>query len=206
MEYPKFTIIMRGYTKEEAFKIAKNIDGLEENFAIEVTLNTLNAFEIIRLLNENFGNHLKVGAGTVRNLKEAEEAIANNAQFLLGPHVFSKEIFDLAKKNQVLTIPGAFTPSEIVNQFEMGADIVKVFPARTLGADYFKDIQAPLGKIPLMAVGGINFENYQSFFKKGASFVGIGSSIFNGRKILDMGDMEIRGMLRKYIEKLQEVN
>ena len=78
-----------------------------------------------------------------------------------------------------ITVPAAFSPTEIQQMIDMGADIVKVFPAGQLGPDYIKAVQAPLGKLPLMVVGGVNVDNVQSYFDKGATYAGIGSGIFD---------------------------
>lgn len=195
---------MRGYSNEAALRIARNLKGLEDYFAIEVTMNTQDALAIIRQLHQEFSPTLKVGAGTVRNLTQAQEAVDAGAVFILGPHTFSENIFEFCKVHNILAIPGAYTPSEIHQQLELGADIVKVFPASTLGTSYLKDIQAPLGDLPLMAVGGINPENYQQFLDGGASYVGIGSGIFQGKKIELLNDNEIREILESYTNILRE--
>lgn len=181
--YPKYTIILRGSTLQQAELIASSLLPYANEFAIEVTLNTNHAFDIIEILNKNYSNHLNIGAGTVRTAWEAKEAISRGAKFLLGPHKFSQEVFEIASRNEVLTIPAAMTPSEIIDMLEKGADIVKVFPATVVSPRFFKDIQAPLGKLPLMAVGGINKNNAKDFLNHGASYVGIGSGMFNSHDL-----------------------
>lgn len=204
MTYPKCTIILRGCTNEDALRVVQNLSGFEKYFAVEVTLNTEGALEIISRLTKEYGDSIQIGAGTVRNITDATAAIKAGAQFLLGPHIFEPEIFELAKEKKIVTVPGAFSPSEIIHQFQLGADIVKVFPASSVGADFFKDVQAPLGRLKLMAVGGVNQNNLKEYFDKGASFVGIGSGIFGGKKISDLSDIDIRKSYEYYREIIEE--
>lgn len=177
--YPKYTIIMRGYTLEQSEAIIQAMEGLEDKFAVEMTMNTPNCIEYIKKLSEKYGENRIIGAGTIRTLKDAQEAIAAGAKFLLGPHQFSRDIFDYAKKFNVMTVPSAMTPTEINQMFESGADIVKIFPAAVLTPRFFKDVQAPLGKLPLMAVGGVSTKNAKQFLNDGATYLGMGSGLFN---------------------------
>ncbi|MGO2084035.1 bifunctional 4-hydroxy-2-oxoglutarate aldolase/2-dehydro-3-deoxy-phosphogluconate aldolase [Vagococcus sp.] len=190
-DYPKFTIIMRGYTYEQAEAILLAMEGMEDKFAVEMTLNTPNAIEHIEKLNNKFGKRIYIGAGTVRTLKDAEEAIKAGAKFLLGPHVFTASMLELAKRKGVISVPAAMTPSEVNEMFSLGADIVKIFPASVVTPRFFKDIQAPLGQLPLMGVGGISSLNSQEFFANGASYLGMGSGIFN---VEDIQNLEIKNL------------
>ena len=106
-----------------------------------------------------------IGAGTVLTFSQADQAIAGGAKFLLGPKIFNTN-FSLAKERGVVTVPSAFTPSEIQVMFDEGADIVKVFPAVTVGPTYFKQLAGPFGIRPLMAVGGVTIDNIAAFKKQ----------------------------------------
>ncbi|MDT2849035.1 bifunctional 4-hydroxy-2-oxoglutarate aldolase/2-dehydro-3-deoxy-phosphogluconate aldolase [Vagococcus carniphilus] len=198
-EYPRFTIIMRNYSYEEAEAILIAMEDLNDQFAVEMTLNTENAIEHIKKLNEQFGSKFYIGAGTVRNIKDAKDAIDAGARFLLGPHHFTKEMFNLAKKHQVLTVPAAMTPSEVDEMIELGADIVKIFPATAVGPQFFKDIQAPLGNLPLMAVGGISSENAKEFLDNKTTYLGIGSGIFNSYDIKNKDISKLRESLNQFL-------
>ena len=105
----------------------------------------------------------------------------------------------------VVSVPGAFSPSEIRQSFLDGADIVKIFPAGRLGSRYVSDIQAPLGKMPLMVVGGIGTSNVQEYFAAGASFAGIGSGIFLKEDILNENEEGIRGSIAAMEEKMKSM-
>lgn len=175
---PKVTVILRGYETKQVLTVVEQLVGTKVN-SIEVASNSPHAMESIAAARKEFGAEVHVGAGTVKNAELARRAIAAGAEFMLSPIMFTQEIFDLAKEAGVITVPAAFSPTEIQKMIDMGADIVKVFPAGQLGPDYLKAVQAPLGKLPLMVVGGVNVANVQSYFDKGATYAGIGSGIFD---------------------------
>ncbi|HCE12956.1 bifunctional 4-hydroxy-2-oxoglutarate aldolase/2-dehydro-3-deoxy-phosphogluconate aldolase [Enterococcus sp.] len=179
IDYPRFTIIMRGYTYEQADAILRAIKGYEQYFAVEMTLNTDHALQHISRLNDKYGEQILIGAGTVRTLTDAKAAVEAGAKFLLGPHTFSQEMLHFAKENEVIAVPAAMTPSEINDMFDHGADIVKIFPAAVVTPRFFSDVQAPLGELPLMAVGGISINNAPDFLAQGARYLGFGSNLFN---------------------------
>ncbi len=196
---PKVTVILRGYETRQVLTVVEQLVGTKVN-SIEVASNSPHAMESIAAARKEFGAEVHVGAGTVKNAELARQAIAAGAEFMLSPIMFTQEIFDLAKEAGVITVPAAFSPTEIQKMIDMGADIVKVFPAGQLGPDYLKAVQAPLGKLPLMVVGGVNVANVQSYFDKGATYAGIGSGIF------DPADIEAcdAPKLAASIKKLEE--
>lgn len=175
---PKVTVILRGYETKQVLSVVEQLVGTRVN-SIEVASNSPHAMESIAAARKEFGDGVHVGAGTVKNAEIARAAIDAGAEFMLSPIMFTQEIMDLAKGSGVITVPAAFSPSEIQRMVDMGADIVKVFPAGQLGPEYIKAVQAPLGKLPLMVVGGVNVANVQSYFDKGATYAGIGSGIFD---------------------------
>jgi 2-dehydro-3-deoxyphosphogluconate aldolase/(4S)-4-hydroxy-2-oxoglutarate aldolase len=184
INYPRFTIIMRGYTYDQAEAVLSSMKGLENEFAVEITLNTKGALDQIKKLRIKFGEDIFIGAGTVRTISDAKGAISAGAQFLLGPHMFTTQILALAKQEKVLAVPAAMTPSEINEMITKGADIVKIFPASVVTPRFFTDVQAPLGKLPLMGVGGISTTNAKEFFDHGASYLGIGSNLFQNQDLI----------------------
>lgn len=196
---PKVTVILRGYETKQVLTVVEQLVGTKVN-SIEVASNSPHAMESIAAARKEFGAEVHVGAGTVKNAELARQAIASGAEFMLSPIMFTQEIFDLAKEAGVITVPAAFSPTEIQKMIDMGADIVKVFPAGQLGPDYLKAVQAPLGKLPLMVVGGVNVANVQSYFDRGATYAGIGSGIF------DPADIEAcdAPKLAASIKKLEE--
>ena len=177
----KIVAILRGIQADDVLKIAGALcDGGVK--IIEVTLNSPNALLVIEQLNSAYGNQLLVGAGTVLDVSDSKAAIAAGAKFLISPNV-DIAVIKAAKNAGILSIPGAFTPTEIVTAHNNGADIVKVFPAPD--AAYIKNILAPLNHIKLMPTGGINLTNIKSFKDAGATAFGIGSSLVNNQSIID---------------------
>lgn len=152
-------------------------------FNLEITSNTDNWDKIIKAVIEEKLDNIVVGAGTILNMELLKKAIDVGSQFILSPIMMSKEMLDYCKQNNVISVPAAFSPSEIYEMYEGGADIIKLFPAVDLPPRYIKDISAPLGKIPLMVVGGIGVNNLKDYFNAGAQYAGIGSGICNKEEL-----------------------
>lgn len=199
-EYPTFTVIMRGYTPEQADAIMQAMAGFENQFGVEVTMNTPHALDIIEEGNAQYGDRIKIGAGTVTTLTEAQDAIAKGSKFMLSPIEFTDDIFAYAKQHGVITVPAAMTPTEVHTMFEKGADIVKVFPATTVGSGFFKAIQAPLGKLPLMAVGGVSIDNAKALLTHGTSYLGIGSKMFNAEDLANRNVAGLAASLQAFVD------
>ena len=201
-QFPKITVILRGYTYEQVRCVVKNLVGTRLN-AVEITTNSPDVFTTIRKISEEFGKDVYVGAGTVLNMEHAKAAVEAGSTFLLSPIMLDQEILDFCKEKGVISVPAAFSPSEVWKMAQGGADIVKIFPAGRVGSQYFADVQAPLGKLPLMAVGGVNGEDVQEYLDKGASFAGIASGIFKKEDILNQNEEGIRESIRQFEERVQ---
>lgn len=132
--------------------------------------------ETITSLKTLFGNDMLIGAGTVITLEQVQAASGAGADFILAPNT-DREVIELAKSMNLVAIPGAFTPSEIMTAWNAGADIVKLFPAANLGIPYIKAIRGPINHVPLMAVGGVDETNIKAFLDNGYMSCGIGSNI-----------------------------
>ncbi|GAF24010.1 bifunctional 4-hydroxy-2-oxoglutarate aldolase/2-dehydro-3-deoxy-phosphogluconate aldolase [Shouchella hunanensis] len=155
---------------------------------IEVTLNSPQALHGIARLKKAFGTEIIIGAGTVLDPESAKAAIDSGADFLLSPTV-NEETIKLTKRYGKVSIPGAFTPTEILSAYECGADFIKVFPAR-MGPEYIKDIKGPLPHIPLVPTGGVNERNVQAFLSAGGVACGIGSSLVNTSEAVTKQSLE----------------
>jgi 2-dehydro-3-deoxyphosphogluconate aldolase/(4S)-4-hydroxy-2-oxoglutarate aldolase len=142
---------------------------------LEITLNSRDALNSIKETSKEWGDKLLVGAGTVLTPDEAQLAVAAGAKFILSPSLDLPTI-QKTKELGALSIPGAFTATEIVTAWRNGAGMVKVFPA-SVGPAYFRDLRGPLPHIPLMPTGGVNLENIRQFQKAGAAAFGIGSAL-----------------------------
>ena len=147
--------------------------------AIEVTMNTDAATSIISRLKsfaKPFG--IQVGAGTVRNLKDLDKALAAGAEFIVSPNTVEAVIRKCVEEN-IPDIPGALTPTEVQNAYEFGASCVKIFPVSHVGGpSYIKALRGPFRDIPLLACGGVSTENVADYFKSGVNLVAFGGSIF----------------------------
>jgi 2-dehydro-3-deoxyphosphogluconate aldolase/(4S)-4-hydroxy-2-oxoglutarate aldolase len=145
--------------------------------AIEVTLNTDRAEEIISAHRPHVPTGKLLGMGTVRNGEEARKAVDAGAMFLVTPNV-DREVIQYAASHKVPVIVGAMTPTEVYAAWSAGAAMVKVFPCTVLGPQHIRDLLGPFEAIPLVAVGGVNRGNVNAYFEAGAAAVGIGSSLF----------------------------
>ncbi|MEX2784636.1 bifunctional 4-hydroxy-2-oxoglutarate aldolase/2-dehydro-3-deoxy-phosphogluconate aldolase [Streptococcus sp. H49] len=199
-DYRRFTVIIRGYNLQQADKIINVLREYAQYFTVEIALNTKDSLPMLRFLSAKYGQKIFIGAGTVKTLEDAKAAVGAGAQFLLSPHGFTQSMLDYSKAEGILAIPGAMTPSEINEQFTMGADIVKIFPAETVGSQFFEAVQSPLGSLPLMAVGGINAVNFKDFFNKGAMYIGMGGGIFRNLNIDTVSEATIRELLEVYLK------
>ena len=128
------------------------------------------------------------GAGTVLTEEQVRATKQAGGKFVISPNTDVK-VITLSKELGMLSIPGAMTPSEIMCAYNAGADIVKLFPAASLGTGYIKDIRAPINHIPLMATGGVSVDNFADFLKAGCCSAGVGSFL-SDRKLIAAGDWD----------------
>jgi len=178
LEY-KIVSIIRGADPNDVLKIAEALHegGIK---ILEVAFNSPNALSVIKELSLKMENKLLIGMGTVLDTATAKQAIEAGAKFIISPS-YSDGIIQTTKQLGAVSIPGAYTPTEIVNAFNAGGDIIKVFPASS-NVNYIKEIRAPLPHIPLMPTGGVTLGNIKEFQKAGAAAFGIGSSLVNTKE------------------------
>jgi 2-dehydro-3-deoxyphosphogluconate aldolase/(4S)-4-hydroxy-2-oxoglutarate aldolase len=143
---------------------------------IEVTMSTPKAIHGIEKLVDTFGDKIVVGVGTVLDPATAASAIHAGAQFVFSP-VTNTAVIEVTKRLGKVCVPGAYTPTEILNAWAAGADIVKVFPATSLGPCYFKDLLAPMPFLKLTPTGGVDLKTAPDWIKAGAVCLGAGSSL-----------------------------
>ena len=173
--------VIRADTIETAEKIIEAIvaGGIT---AIEVTMTVPNAFELIKKLDKKYqDSDVVLGAGSVTDVVSAKNSIDAGAKYIVGP-TFDQEVVNICNEFQVPVIPGAMTPTEVVNAMKAGADIVKVFPATLFGPKIIKAIKGPIPHAPLLPTGGVNLDNVQDWFEAGATAVGVGSALSKGWK------------------------
>ena len=177
----KIVAILRGMPPKEIMPVANALyaGGIR---ILEITLNSTDALPLIEQLSVAFKGRMLIGAGTVLNTADAANAIAAGAAFLISPSL-DISVIKAANDAGVVSIPGAYTPTEILTAHNHGADIVKVFPA--MDAAYIKNILAPLNHIRVMPTGGIDATNIRLFAATGAVAFGIGSALVNNKTSVD---------------------
>lgn len=171
--------------------------------ALEVTMETPGALDMIKQLKKVLGDKVLVGAGTVLNADMANQAIDAGSDFVFSPN-FDEDTVKTTIARGKISIPGVMTPTEILNAHHTGADLVKVFPASVLGARYFKELQGPLGHIKMMPTGGVGLDNVQEFIKNGAVAVGVGGSLMDKQALAANNYDVLTENARKLIEKIRE--
>ena len=175
--------------------------GLE---AIEVTMNTEGAEGIVSRFRAAVPEGKYLGMGTIRNVIEAERAKNAGAMFMVTPNL-DRMVIARANTHGIPIIAGAFTPTEVYQAWDSGADMVKVFPCRTGGPVYIRELRGPFDRIPLVAVGGVTFANVQEYLAAGAVAVGVGASLF-GADAMRQRDMEEVGRnLKQFISRCRPI-
>lgn len=196
-QFSTATSILRGYDADQACGVARVLVGSKVK-NMEIALNTDGAFETIRALSEGFSDKLNIGAGTVLTLEQLKRAADAGACFVLAPSMMSQEMVDFCHENSILCIPGAYSPSEIRECFQRGADIVKVFPANELSKSYARKVCEPLGDLKLMAVGGVNEKTLPEYLAGGYAYVGSAGGIFKKADILAGNEDAMRASLKAF--------
>jgi 2-dehydro-3-deoxyphosphogluconate aldolase/(4S)-4-hydroxy-2-oxoglutarate aldolase len=168
---------------------------------IEITMNTPGAAEIIRYALEHESEGLNIGAGTVCTKEDLDNALEAGARFIVTP-IINKKVIKSCVKKGIPVFPGGFSPTELYNAWSYGAAMVKIYPATSLGADYIKDLKAPLNNIKVLPTGGINLENMQDFLKAGADGLGIGGQLFDKQLIRDKDWAGLKLHFERFVQKL----
>ncbi|TKK71587.1 bifunctional 4-hydroxy-2-oxoglutarate aldolase/2-dehydro-3-deoxy-phosphogluconate aldolase [Ilyomonas limi] len=174
----KIVAIMRGMPPKDSISLANALYKGGINM-LEITLNSPDALSVIEELSQQFKDKMLIGAGTVLTAQEATDAINAGAQFIISP-ALDIDVIKTTKNAGKVSIPGAYTPTEIVQAQRSGADIIKVFPAPN--AAYIKNVLAPLNQFKLMPTGGIKVDNIKDFAAAGAVAFGIGSALVNSKE------------------------
>lgn len=191
--------IMRASSSDQLLEAAEAVlnGGIQ---AIEVTMTTPGALDVVRQATAQFGQKVLFGAGSVLDPETTRAAILAGAQFIVCP-TLDVRIIEMCNRYSIPAIPGAYTPTEILTAWEAGASVVKVFPASVGGPAYIKAVKAPLPQVRLAAVGGVTVENTAEFFRAGVVLVGVGSELVN-QKLLDARNFsEITARARAFREQ-----
>ena len=146
--------------------------------AVEVTLTTPNALGIIESAAREWGDEVVLGVGSVLDAAAAVRAIEAGARYVVSP-VFRPDVVAAVQRQGVAVMPGAFSPTEIIEAHESGADLVKVSPSEVLGPAFIRGVLAPMPFLRLMPTGGVTPANAGEWIRAGALAVGVGSALID---------------------------
>ncbi|MEH6305796.1 bifunctional 4-hydroxy-2-oxoglutarate aldolase/2-dehydro-3-deoxy-phosphogluconate aldolase [Olivibacter sp. CPCC 100613] len=195
----KIVAIIRGAKPDDVLYIAEALykGGIR---LVEITMNSAEPLATIERVSDQLGDKLTIGAGTVLDGDTAKDAIKAGARFVLSP-IVDKEVIEVTKRLDRVSIPGAYTATEIYQAYKIGADIIKVFPATS--PSYLKDIAGPLPQIPLLPTGGVTLDNIADFKKAGAIGFGIGSSLVDTKqKVTDEYLSKLTDIAQKFVKAI----
>jgi 2-dehydro-3-deoxyphosphogluconate aldolase/(4S)-4-hydroxy-2-oxoglutarate aldolase len=169
---------------------------------VEITMTVPGAIEVIRELAKSCGSEVLIGAGTVLNAEDARRCLDAGAQFLVSPG-FNRATVEFAAGQSKLILAGALTPTEIIEAWNAGSDLVKVFPCGQVGgAKYIKALKGPLPQVPLVPTGGVNLHTAAEFIEAGAAALGIGGELIQPEALKSNKPELIVETARKFLEIL----
>ena len=193
--------IMRAQSSDQLIAAADAIK-LGGVRAIEVTMTTPGALDVIAEAKDRYGSDVIFGAGTVLDAETGRAAILAGADFIVSP-TLNLELVALCNRYSIPVAPGCYSPTEVLTGWEAGADFIKLFPASVGGPGLVKAILAPLPQVRIIPVGGVNLDTAADFIRNGAAALGVGSSLVS-QKLLDSGDLdELTRRAAAYIEQVR---
>jgi len=197
------TAVLRGIGEDDIVPVAEAIHegGVT---AIEVTADATRCSEMIADVDRALeGTDAVVGAGTVMDAPAARNVIEAGAEFVLAPNL-NENVIDICNREGVVAIPGVMTPTEAASAMEAGADILKMFPASTVGPGHIGAIQGPLGDVPIMPTGGVSTENVADYFESGAVAVGAGSALVDYEAIANEDWDGVRESAAEFVAAVED--
>ncbi|MBP1932678.1 bifunctional 4-hydroxy-2-oxoglutarate aldolase/2-dehydro-3-deoxy-phosphogluconate aldolase [Ammoniphilus resinae] len=170
--------------------------------ALEVTVDSQGAFQVIEKISKQLKGRAIVGAGTVIDSESARLAIVHGADFVFSPSLH-QDVIKTALRYGKIAVPGVMTPTEMITALEWGADLVKIFPAAGLGVRYIKDVKAPFPQVPVIPTGGVDLNNVADFIKAGVAAVGIGGNLMDKAAIEQNDFAKITQIAAQYVAAIQ---
>jgi len=169
----------------------------------EITMTTPGALDAIAAATSKLAGQCIVGVGSVLDPETARLAILAGAQFVVAPTT-NLSVIEMAHRYDKPVIPGALTPTEVMNAWQGGADIVKVFPANHFGPQYLKDLLAPMPQLKLTPTGGITIDNIKAWLDAGACALGVGSALVK-KDLIQAGDFKaITKLAAQFTQAVQD--
>ena len=171
---------------------------------LEITMTVPGAVALIERVLKRYGGEMLVGAGTVLDADAAQACISSGAQFVVSPSL-NVETIEYCRRQDVVVMPGALTPTEVVQAWKAGADFVKVFPAGAVGgASYIKALKAPLPQVELVPTGGVALTTAGDFIRAGAAALGVGTDLVDLKAIREGNAQLITDKARQFLEIVRE--
>nr|WP_245347182.1 bifunctional 4-hydroxy-2-oxoglutarate aldolase/2-dehydro-3-deoxy-phosphogluconate aldolase [Cohnella lubricantis] len=164
-------MIYRGLKADDCLAVTETLAEAGVRY-FEVTMNTPNAADIIRLLRRRMGSEVRIGAGTALTVKQVRQVADAGAGFIISPNV-NADVIRATKDAGMLSVPGAFTPTEVLRAWDSGADIIKIFPINVVGPEYIRQLRGPLEDIPFMGTGGVRLDMAEELFRAGVCSIGL---------------------------------
>jgi 2-dehydro-3-deoxyphosphogluconate aldolase/(4S)-4-hydroxy-2-oxoglutarate aldolase len=195
--------VVRATTADEAMRA---IDAIREGgiSVLEITMTVPGAVKLIEEVANRYGNDALVGAGTVLDPETATACIESGAKFIVSP-ALNLETIACCRRLDVAVMPGALTPTEVVQAWNAGADLVKVFPAGAVGGpSYLKSLKAPLPHIELVPTGGVSLKTAADFIRAGAAALGVGADLVDIKAIREGQAALITERAKQFIEIVRE--
>jgi len=194
--------VLRANTTEDAVTVAKTICDAGVT-VLEVTMTVPGAMEVLRVLKRERPN-LLLGAGTVLDPETARICIMEGAEFIVSPAT-NVDTIAMCRRYTIACLPGALTPTEVVNAWQAGADVIKVFPCSAMGgASYLKSLKAPLPQVELIPTGGVNVNNAMDFMAAGAFALGVGADLVDLKAVAEGNLLRIADIAKAYLEQIHK--
>ena len=196
----KVIAVVRG---SSSAKVLKTVNALKQGGIniIEITFTMKDPIKVISELSSQ--KDILLGAGTVLGLKQAEEAVQNGAKFIVSPCIV-KDVLKFCLNNNILCMPGIFTPTEAFNAISAGAKILKLFPGSAVGPEYIKALKGPFPDIEIVPTGGVSLSNVKDWFKAGAVAVGMGSNLIPKEAVEKENYAEITKRAKDFVREIHD--
>ena len=203
IEKEKLIVIVRGVEREHLIPLAEamyagGVRLMEITYDASEKVSDEEIAENIAMLTSHFGDRMIIGAGTVLTEYQVDLTMKAGGRFIISPNT-DRDVIWRTRVMEMVSIPGALTPTEVQTAHTWGADFVKLFPIGSMGTDYLKAISAPLSHVRFLAVGGIDQTNVKTYLKAGAKGFGIGSGIVKKEWLHDGNYAEITKLAREYV-------
>jgi len=195
--------VVRAQSADEAMQA---VEAIREGGVpvLEITMTVPGAVNVIEQVSKRFGSDVIVGAGTVLDAETARVCILAGAQFIVSP-ALNLGTIECCHRYSVPVMPGALTPTEVITAWNAGADIVKIFPAGSVGgASYVKNLKGPFPQIDLIPTGGVSLKTAADFIKAGAVALGVGTDLVDTKALREGNAQLVTERARQFVQIVRE--